>query len=483
MKNLTMKNIADITGGTIYVSGAADTERLSTQEVDSIVTDSRKAAAGSLFVAIVGERADGHRFLPQVAEQCASAMLSELTPDEIGEKFGYGPEITESIPVIVVKSTLQAVKDIAEFYLKQLQIPIIGIVGSVGKTSTKEMVAHVLEQKFRILKTEGNFNNELGVPMTVFRLREEHEAGVLEMGINHFGEMHRLAKIVRPDTVIMTNIGTAHLEFLESRDGILKAKSEVFDYFKPTGHIILNGDDDKLSLIEEKNGVIPIRFGLERKGFSHDNDVWAENIRLQGLKGTSCTIHTPAGSFEVLIPNPGRHMVQNALAGAAAGYVYGLSMDQIRQGIENYRALNGRFNILYEDKITIIDDCYNANPGSVKAALDILQDGEGRRIAVLGDMGELGKDEIALHESIGKYAVSHDVDLLCCAGPLSAYMAEAAQKEAAERGSAMEIRHFADGQDLAAHISEFVRTGDIVLVKASHYMGFECIVDELKKYN
>lgn len=290
MKNLTLENLAAACNGR-YV-GPEEKRNVC---VTAITTDSRKVTEGCLFVAIRGARVDGHRFISQVMKAGAAAVLSEQELE--GADYPY----------ILTESSLQAVKDIAEFYLKQLQIPVIGIAGSVGKTSTKEMVAAVLEQRYRVLKTEGNFNNELGLPLTVFRLRDEDEIAVLEMGISDFGEMHRLAKIARPQTCIMTNIGWCHLENLKDRDGILRAKSEIFDFLEQDGHVILNGDDDKLATIREVRGIRPVRFGLETS-----NDIWADELENQGLKGIRCRIHTPAGEFRTTVPMPGRHMVYNA---------------------------------------------------------------------------------------------------------------------------------------------------------------------------
>ena len=238
MKNLTLRNIVKVCRGVYH-----GPEEALDREVDSIITDSRKAEAGALFVAIVGERVDAHKFIPDVMAKGALASVSER------ELEGRG------FPYIQVESSLQAVKDIAEFYLEQLQIPVVGITGSVGKTSTKEVIASVLKEKYRTLKTQGNFNNELGLPLTVFRLRDEDEIAVLEMGISDFGEMTRLAKIAKPQTCVITNIGTCHLENLRDRDGVLKAKTEIFRYLRPDGHIVLNGDDDKLSTVVEYKGI------------------------------------------------------------------------------------------------------------------------------------------------------------------------------------------------------------------------------------
>lgn len=456
MKNLTLENIAKVCGG-VYVGSPEKKE----QEVQGIVTDSRKVEEGFLFVPIKGARVDAHDFIDGVMEKGA---LCTLTERELGEK---------SFPYIKVNSSLQAVKDIAEFYLKQLSIPVVGITGSVGKTSTKEMIAAVLEEKYNVLKTKGNFNNELGVPLTVFGLRPDHEIAVLEMGISDFGEMHRLAKIARPDTCVITNIGLCHLEFLKSRDGILKAKTEIFDFLESDGHVILNGDDDKLITVRDVKGIKPLFFGVD-----NHQGVWADEIESRGLKGISCRIHAGEESFKVLIPIPGRHMVYNALAGTAVGLTYGMNMEEIKKGIESLQSLSGRFHIIETGKRTIVDDCYNANPVSMKASLDVLQDALGRRVAILGDMGELGKEEVEMHREVGVYAAARDIDKIICVGELAGDMAEAARLAAPTK----DIVHFAEKESLLEALPEMIRDGDTILVKASHFMEFEKVVEMLKDF-
>lgn len=454
MKNLTLKNLALACNGT-YVGA----KKIEDKEVTCIFTDSRKAEAGGLFVPIKGARVDAHDFIEQVMEKGVLATLSEK---DLGEK---------PFPYILVKSSLTAVKDIAEFYLKQLQIPVVGITGSVGKTSTKEVIASVLAQKYNTLKTQGNFNNELGLPLTIFRLRDEHEMAVLEMGISDFGEMHRLAKIARPNTCVITNIGLCHLEFLKSRDGILKAKTEIFDYLQSDGHIILNGDDDKLVTVQEAKGIKPVFFGVE-----NHQGIWADEIKPEGLKGISCCIHAGEESFSVLIPVPGKHSVYNALAATAVGLTYGLTIEEIRKGIESLQSVSGRFHIIETPEYTVIDDCYNANPISMKASLDVLTDALGRKVAILGDMGELGADERKMHQEVGRYAAEREIDVLLCVGELSADMAEAARTVS----SKTQVEHFANKEDLMKELPELLEKGDTVLVKASHFMEFGEIVEKLK---
>lgn len=455
MKNLTLENITSVCHGTYF--GPA--EILHT-EITAVTTDSRQIEQGCLFVPIVGERVDAHKFIPDVMEKGALVTLSERVLENV------------DFPYIQVESTLQAVKDLAEFYLKQLNIPVVGITGSVGKTSTKEVIASVLKEKYNTLKTQGNFNNELGLPLTVFRLRDEHEIAVLEMGISDFGEMSRLAKIARPNTSVITNIGTCHLENLGDRDGVLKAKTEVFAYLKENGTIVLNGDDDKLATVQEYHGIKPVFFGMNEK-----YQVYADEIVSLGLKGMACRIHLGEESFEVLVPMPGKHMVSNALAAAAVGKIYGLTNEQIKCGIESLEAISGRFKMIETEKFLIVDDCYNANPMSMKASLDVLQDGVGRRVAILGDMGELGENEIALHESVGEHAGNCAIDVCICTGTLSRFMAEKA-KAANEN---LTVIYEKDRESLLRNLADYVQKGDTILVKASHFMKFEEIVKALQE--
>lgn len=454
MKNLTLRNIAAVCNGVYHGK-----EEYLDQCVESITTDSRKAESGCLFVPIVGARVDGHDYIGQVIEKGALCTLSER--ELKGAEYPY----------IQVKSSLQAVKDIAEFYLQQLQIPVVGITGSVGKTSTKEMIAAVLSQKYQVLKTQGNFNNELGLPLTIFRLRDDDEIAVLEMGISDFGEMHRLAKIARPQTCVITNIGYCHLENLKDLDGVKKAKTEMFDHMSEGGSVILNGDDGKLSQIAEVNGKKPIFFGID-----NTTGVYGENVQNCGLKGISCRIHVDNETIDVMIPIPGIHMVYNALAGAAVGRVFGLTAEEIKRGIESLEPVSGRFHIIETENYTIIDDCYNANPVSMKASLGVLQDAVGRKVAILGDMGELGSEEEELHREVGTFAANCDIQMLICVGTLCGQMAQAARKA----NTKLKVVHMKDREELMEKLPGLIEKGDTLLVKASHFMQFEKVVAQLE---
>ncbi len=453
MKDLTVKNIAGACGGRYH--GPAE---LLDREVTSVTTDSREAAPGCLFVPMKGAHADGHRFIPQVMEAGALVTLTEHA------------EGLPACPYILVDSTAAAIQKIAGFYRRALGIPVVGITGSVGKTSTKEMIAQVLAQKYRVLKTAGNFNNNLGLPLTIFRITPEDEIAVLEMGISHFGEMTDLAETAEPDLMVITNIGTCHLEFLGDRDGVFKAKTECFDYVKQDGTVILCGEDDKLAEVEEVHGRRPVFYGLSPKF-----RVYADEIRSLGLGGSRCVIHIDDDSFEVTVPLPGEHMVLNALAGAAVGSLCSLSPEEIRKGIESVETLSGRFRTITNGTLTIIDDCYNANPMSMKASLRVLGETPGRKIAVLGDMGELGGEEKELHAEVGRYAGTLPIDLFLIAGELSKEIIRGIREVRPDA----EIVSFGSAEEMIPTVKERVGTEGTVLVKASHFMKFESIVEAL----
>lgn len=451
-------------------------------EIQGAVTDSRQVEEGYLFIPIKGERVDGHDFIPSVFEKGALAVLSEKPlPDCPG-------------PYILVESSLQALKDIAAYYRSQLTIPIVGITGSVGKTSTKEMIASVLSTRYKVLKTAGNFNNEIGLPLTILRIRKEHEAAVVEMGISEFGEMHRLAAIARPDICVITNIGTCHLENLGDRDGVLKAKTEIFDYLEPGATVLLNGDDDKLKTVTDAGGNQPVFYGMgDARGQAKDADstmqkedgvplaISMDGTESMGLKGTRATLHTPQGSIAVEIPIPGSHNLYNAMAAAGVGLALGLNLTHIQEGIANAQTISGRTNLVEAGGLLIIDDCYNANPMSMRASLDVLKNASGRTVAVLGDMAELGEQELLHHYEIGAYAAKVGIDVLFCVGVRSREMERGAREWADKRkDNKMRIYHYAAREEMIPRLLELVRSGDTILVKASHSMEFSKVVEALK---
>lgn len=454
MKNMTLENIAKACGGE-YIGSKG----LKNKEITGVVKDNREVSKGCLFVPFVGNRVDGHDYIPDAFMRGALCVLSErVLTDAAG-------------PYIKVSSTAQALKEIAEFYRMNLDVTIIGITGSVGKTSTKEVVASVLSQKFSVYKTEGNYNNEIGVPLTILNIRDEHKIAVVEMGISDFGEMHRLSKIVRPDICIITNIGTCHLENLGNRDGVLRAKSEIYDFMNENGAVILNGDDDKLGTIKQVRGILPVFYGRGRL-----NKVRSKNIVSLGLCGTCMDIVEDNKDITVTIPSPGSHMVMNVLAATAVGRYFGMTLEEIRAGVELLKPVTGRNNIINTGYITIIDDCYNANPASMKAALEVLSFAEGSKVAILGGMNELGEDSEKYHKEVGEFAGTLDIDRIFGVGNLAGIIADSAAESAAMHGREMETGTYYRKGDLEKQLCRLIKKGDTVLVKASHSFEFESIV-------
>ena len=458
---MNLRQMAQACGGILHEGEyREDIEK----EAAGVVLDSRKVEHGYVFVATKGERVDGHDFIDSVFEKGALGVVCEKVPAEPKGAF------------ILVKDSFQALKDIAEAYRKTLHIPVVGITGSVGKTSTKEFIAAVLAQKYNVLKTAGNYNNEVGLPLTVMQITSEHTAAVLEMGISEFGEMHRLSKVARPDICVITNIGQCHLEFLGSREGILKAKSEIFDFMNPEGYVCINGDDDMLATIKEVHGHKPVTYGLTMK-----SDVYITDSESKGIFGSKATIYLNDETFDVEIPLPGEHMVMNALAATCVGDLLGLKPEEIAEGIKNVKAVGGRSNLIALDDKTILDDCYNANPVSMKAAIDLLKQADTRKVAILGDMFELGEGQEKMHSEIGTYAVEKDINVLVCVGEISKNMYEAALQEKEASKKDIQIHYMKDTQEAIDKINEILEKGDTILVKASHGMGFAKVVETLQK--
>ncbi len=467
MKNMTLSQIAKACNGDFFPCNTSIEK-----EVAGVVIDSRKVDKDYLFIATAGERVDGHDYIDAAFARGAIGIICERKP------------ASSNIPYILVKNSFQALKDIAKWYRMQLSIKVVGITGSVGKTSTKEFISSVLSRKYNVLKTEGNFNNEIGLPLTILQIRDYHEVAVLEMGISDFGEMHRLSEIAKPDICVITNIGQCHLENLGSRQGILKAKTEIFDFMSDTGSVCVNGDDDMLTTISRVKGRKPIRFGV-----TGDNDISATEIKSHGLLGSSCVIHiadpndTSASkakdTLPVNIPLPGEHMVLNALAAATVASLLHIQKEEIQTGIASVRPVDGRSNIIRHEQWTVIDDCYNANPVSMKAAIDLLCKSDTKKIAILGDMFELGSNEEELHKEIGRYAVENRVDILICVGRLSRNMYLAAQEVLSQKTSCTSVPQllFFENRDrLCEALPAILHSNDTILIKASHAMGFEEVV-------
>ncbi len=466
MQNMNLENIAKACKGTLFCD-----ENKRESLISSAVLDSRLVEENGLFFATVGEKVDGHKFISQVFEKGALCVVTEKTPEVVLEE--HDCKINTWGAYILVEDSFQALKDIAEFYRSQLTIPIVGITGSVGKTSTKEFVAGVLSEKFKVLKTEGNFNNEVGLPLTLLKIRKEHQVAVVEMGISDFGEMHRLSQMARPNICVLTNIGQCHLENLKSRQGIFQAKTEIFDFMDENGYVCVNGDDDMLAGLQEVKNKPVVKFG-----FSKENDIYADDIKNMGLFGSEAVVHEKGSSYQILVPLPGQHMIANAMAAAAVAGILGLSREEIQQGISHVQPVGGRSNIIKRDDLTLIDDCYNANPVSMGSAIDLLKTAIGRKVAILGDMFELGTDSDKMHAQVGRYAVENGVDVLLCVGENSRNMYEAAKEHSKKE---QDVFYFATRDEMLSGLDEIKKPKDTILVKASHGMQFEKVIEDLQK--
>ena len=452
MRHLTPQTIAGITGGEYIGDESGRSVR-----VVGAVRDNREVRPGNLFVCIQGERVDGHSFVNRAFESGAACCLAEHA---ISDAKG---------PYVLVESTLEALKALGEHHRSLFDIPVIGITGSVGKTTAKELIAAALGAKLRVLKTPMNLNNELGVPLTLLSLDEQHEAAVIEMGISEFGEMSRLAQMVRPDIFVMTKIGYSHVDELGDLHGVLKAKSEALAFMDPGGVAILNGDDDMLR--EYDPGMRKITFGL-----GEHNDFRAENVRMEGTDAVVCDIVSGMSLIPVRIPAYGSHLAALAPAAAVVGRLLGLTDEEISKGLLSYAPIGGRSNVTDTGTITIIDDCYNANPHSVKAALTSLSALPGRRVAILGDMLGLGERSDGLHREIGSVAACGGVDILICCGDKAAILYKA-YRQTSDKAA----YYYPAKADLIAALPGLIQKGDYVLVKASHSMRFEEILPYLKE--
>ena len=456
MEALTLRQLLEAVNGTLL----GDFDDLDAQAVQ-VSTDSRNITPGCLFIPLEGERFDGHSFINSALEAGAAGCLTAR------ERESYLPGKF----YIKVRSTQRALWELARYYKKLFPIPFIAVTGSVGKTTTKDMTAAVLGARFRVHKTEGNFNNDIGVPLTLLRLEAQHEVCVVELGMDHAGEIDNLARLVEPDMALITNIGDAHIENLGSRENIFKAKCEIFPHLKRDGLAILNGDDPLLAALE---GTLAQRtvFVGEGEGL----DYTARDLSSDGAGHLFCRVKTPRSQFEANIPALGSHMIYPTLMAAAAAEALGMAPDEIVRGIGAFLPTKMRMNIVRcKGDIVILNDAYNANPQSMRAAAAVLGDAQGRRkVAVVGDMKELGPGSEQFHRAVGGYFAQAGTDRLIAVGDLARFMAEGA------RDAGLGQADWFPTLDASRNaLSREVRAGVTILVKASRSMAFEKIVDYL----
>ncbi len=423
--------------------------------VTGISIDSRNMQPGWLFIAIEGEHFDGHDFVNAVVEQGAAAVLV------------HHP-VETSVPAILVENTRQALLDLAGYYRSRFSVPVVGVTGSVGKTSTKEMIYTVLSADRQTLKTEGNFNNEIGMPLTLLRLQNSDQAAVIEMGMSGLGEIHALSSAARPDIGVITNIGVSHIEKLGSQENILRAKLEILDGMHDTAPLILNGDDPFLFPLREKLSREILYYGIENLSA----DIRAENIKQENTT-TVFDIVYYGYRVPVQLPVIGRHNVLNALAAFAVGIALDIQPDKMAAALRYYQPAGMRQNVIDCGGVTLINDCYNASPDSMRAALTVLKDTPcaGRRIAVLADMLELGDYSRQAHWEVGKMAAERGIDCLLCCGEAGEYIAQGAVEAGMEK-----VRYFAGKEEMTSYIRLTVREGDAILFKASRGMHLEQVI-------
>ena len=432
----SVQRAVEVTGGQFFGPG-----ELLSNSFDSVSIDTRTMAPGALYVPVKGDVFDGHRFIPQAFAKGAKLALSE---------------VSVPYPHIRVKNSINAFQALAHAYRCQFDIPLVGITGSAGKTTTRGMVSSVLSTVYNTHSTTGNLNNQTGVPQVLFGLSPEHQCAVVEMGTNHFGEIEALAKMSEPTICLITNIGEAHIEFFGSREGIFRGKTEMLPHMRPGGKIIVNGDDDYLCTIP----------GTYSYGFGMNNDLRAEDAREDDLFGASFTACWEDRRLLIQLQVPGHHMILNALAAAAVGLTLNIPAEKIQEGLAGFTPISGRMAVEKLPRFTLLNDVYNANPTSMEASLQVLSRADGRKVCILGDMLELGDQAPVLHERVARKAADLGVDVVIGVGPLF--------------HEAVKDLGFETQDDLLQQLASLLRTGDTILVKGSRGMHLENTVAKIR---
>lgn len=448
MTPCTAREICAAVGGTLLQDSGAP--------VTGDTTDSRAVQPGQLFIPLVGERFDGHAYISKALDGGAAGCLTAREPETLLPGKLY----------IQVADTRLALKALASWYRDKFDLPVVQVTGSAGKTTTKEMIASVLSQRYNTLRTEGNFNNDIGAPLTLLRLMPEHQAAVIETGMNHFGEIRYLGEMVRPDIAVITNVGDAHIENLgNTRQGILRAKCEIFENLTPEGIAVLNGDDELLNTVTLPQTIL-------RCGVGDGCGVRVTDIDDRGLEGVACTVTIEGEHYRLTTSAPGRYMIYPMAMAAAIGRRLGLTGEEIAAGVAAYTTVGSRMHLIHlPGERLVIDDCYNANPQSMAEGLRMLAASPARhRVAVLGDMGELGQLTAQAHRDMG--ALTRRLGLTAVA---------VGEKMHALTETDPQAQWFATVEEAMPAIRQLFTPGTAVLVKASHAMHFERIVKELEK--
>lgn len=425
-----------------------------------ISTDTRKIEKDNLFIALKGENFNGNDYVIHAVEKGASIIIV----DEIKFKI---EELNNRGTIIKVKNTKTALGDLARFYRKKIGIKVVGITGSTGKTSTKDLVAAFLSGKYKVFKTQGNFNNEIGLPLMIFELSKEYDIAVLEMGTSDFGEINRLASIALPNIGAITNIGVAHIEYLKTRENILKEKMSIADFFEEKNSLIINCENDMLKTIDKCD-----KFNLKKIGYDKNYDVYARNIELTSETTSFDVVTNDNKNHRFTLNMVGEHNILNALIGIQISKEFGLTFDEMEKGLKNFNATSMRLEIINKNNFIIINDSYNANPDSMKAALKVLENYSGvRKIAVLGTMGELGDYAKEAHTEVGRFAKGK-AHLLLTTGEF---------KECYKEGFNEDTMIFETKQELMESLASMIKADDTILIKASRSEKFEEIIKYIEK--
>ena len=474
MIEIDAKKIAEVTGGELLSDDAG-----ASRVAKGLVWDTRELAADNIFLAVAGARVDGNDFIAQAAMAGAGCVVCTRRPSDAA--CAVAGEF--SCPIVVVDDAIEAISALAGWWRAQIRAIVVGVTGSTGKTSTKDLVAAVLRRSFNVVATQANHNNELGVPQTVLAAAKDTEVLVVEMGMRGAGQIEKLCAFVKPSVGIITNVGVAHMELLGSQDAIARAKAELPAALPPDGLAVLNADDPRTPLVREAAGIGGRGPVCKTFGLSETADVRACEVSMDADACASFYLDCDDGKppRQVHLAVPGRHNVENALAAACVASYLGMPAEKIAAGLADVRPSGMRMQIVRGLRgATFVNDAYNANPDSMDAALVALRDMEcaGKRVAVLGDMGELGADERELHAQVGQRVAQLSIDRLVCVGTLSAETASAAVEAGMPAGA---VQHFDDVAGAASWLAEHLDPADIVLVKASRFMGLEKIVEEAQR--
>lgn len=462
MKEILISTLVEAVKGKLI----SNDEKILKKTINYITKDSKDIKGISVFFPIKGARFDAHDFIDGFFEEGGFISLTEKIVSATDEKH-----------YILVDDVRKSLLLLAEYYRNQFEIPIVAVTGSSGKTTTKDMIKSVLSKKYKVLATEGNYNNDIGVPFTIFNIEDEHEVAVIEMGMNNAGEIHVLSAVANPDIAVISNVGVAHIEFLKTRENILNAKLEVFDFMKETGIAILNQDNDMLKLADGKINQKKIWYSVEKNA-----DVSAENIEHNDDLTTKFTATTSIGCIDIRLNVGGIHMVSNALSAVAVGLELGVDLKSIKSGLESFESSKNRMNIVeLNDGTKIINDAYNANPASMKAVIDSMKPLEcglnGKKIAVLGHMGELGEFSSKMHYELGECISKSDLELVFFIGEFAKEV-----ELGAKENNFNEIYIFENEQDLKESVLSNIKSEDIILVKGSRSMKLENIVETILNY-